>query len=148
MAPILLFDGVCNLCNGAVNFVLDHERGTALRFGSLQSSAGLALLDRSGGRPRSLDTVVVIDDEHRYERSAAILRLARDLRWPWRALTVLWIVPRPLRDALYDWVAQHRYRWFGKQEACRIPSPELRSRFLPQDNDPHSPGAVASIAKA
>ena len=144
MPPVLIFDGVCNVCNAAVNFALDHERGPVLHFAALQSPEGLALLQAHGGRVEAIAsaTVVVIDDGQRYERSAAVLRAARYLRWPWRALAAFWIVPRPLRDALYTYFAAHRYKWFGQSEACRVPTPELRARFL------HSPGAEASIASA
>lgn len=144
--PVLLFDGVCNLCNGAVNFILDHERGPELHFGALQSRQGRALIERFGGS-QNLDTLVVIDAERRYERSAAVLQVARYLRWPWRAVRVFAIVPRPLLDVLYKLIARNRYRWFGKKDSCRIPSAELRARFFPED-EPHSPGAVASIASA
>jgi len=143
MPPVLLFDGVCNLCDFAVNFVLDHERGTVLRFGSLQSKEGAALARAHGGAPEGLGSVIFIEGGRRYERSAAVVRVARYLRWPWRWVRAGWIVPRPLRDALYDVVASHRYQWFGKQDACRVPTPALRARFLD-----HSPGAEASIASA
>jgi predicted DCC family thiol-disulfide oxidoreductase YuxK len=134
-SPIVLFDGVCNLCNAAVNFILDHERSGELRFASLQSDAARALLAEHGAPVEQLgqgdpDTMVLLEGGRLFDRSAAALRIARRLRWPWRALAVFLIVPRPLRDLVYRFVARNRYRWFGKSDACRMPSPELRARFL------------------
>ncbi|HEX2568169.1 MAG TPA: thiol-disulfide oxidoreductase DCC family protein [Polyangia bacterium] len=134
-SPIVLFDGVCNLCNAAVNFILDHERSGALRFASLQSDAARALLAEHGAPVEQLrqgdpDTMMLLEGGRVFDRSAAALRVARHLRWPWRALGVFLLVPRPLRDLVYRWVARNRYRWFGKSDACRMPSPALRARFL------------------
>jgi predicted DCC family thiol-disulfide oxidoreductase YuxK len=132
--PVVLFDGVCNLCNSSVNFVIDHERDRDVRFASLQSEAGSELLERVGrklpeGDPES---IVVVEGGRVFERSAAILRIARHLRWPWRVLAAMAVVvPRPLRDVVYRWIARNRYRWFGKSDVCRVPTPELRERFLP-----------------
>jgi predicted DCC family thiol-disulfide oxidoreductase YuxK len=141
-APVVLFDGTCNFCDGAVHFVIDHERGARLRFAALQSTEGSALLDRSttpenarrlrdgvtgDGDP---DSVALVDDGQVYTHSTAALRIARHLRWPYRWLAAFWIVPRPIRDAVYRWFARHRYAWFGKTDACRVPTPEFRARFL------------------
>lgn len=132
MSAVVLFDGVCNLCNAWVNFVLDRERGGELRFASLQSPAARALLAEHGravpeGDPES---IVVVEDGRVYERSTAALRVFRRLRWPWRALAAFVVVPRPLRDVIYRWIARNRYRWFGKSDVCRVPTPELRARFM------------------
>ncbi len=140
--PVLLFDGTCNFCDGAVHFVLDHERGARLKFAALQSEEGGALLDRSATREQARilregasgtgdpDTMVVVEGDRLYTHSTGALRIARHLRWPWRWLGVFVLVPRPLRDLVYRWFARHRYRWFGKTEACRVPTPKLRARFL------------------
>ncbi len=125
----MLFDGTCNLCNGAVQFIVDHERGPTLKFASLQSDAAGALLG-APLPPGDPDTVMLVEDGRTYTHSSAALRIARHLRAPWRWLVVFAIVPRFVRDAVYRWVARNRYRWFGKTETCRVPTPELRARFL------------------
>ena len=141
-APVILFDGTCNFCDFAVHFVIDHERGGTLRFASIQSEAAAALLEHaaSADQIRSLseglhgrgdpNSVILVENGRIYTHSTAGLRVARYLRWPWSWLRVFWIVPRPLRDVIYRWFARHRYQWFGKTEACRVPTPELRARFL------------------
>jgi predicted DCC family thiol-disulfide oxidoreductase YuxK len=131
-APIVLFDGVCNLCNGAVQFIVDRDRGR-FRFAPLQSEAARALLVERGepdGAP-SLDSLIVIEGGALYRRSDAALRIARRLSAPWCALAVLGLAPRVVRDAAYAWVARRRYLWFGRTAACRAPTKELRARFLP-----------------
>ncbi|MBZ0117075.1 MAG: thiol-disulfide oxidoreductase DCC family protein [Sandaracinaceae bacterium] len=137
MAPvsepaIVLFDGVCNLCNGAVQFILDRDPKEYFRFASLQSERGVSLLREHGiavpeGDPESF---VLVENGRAYERSTAALRIARHLRGIYKLLWVFSIVPRPLRDLVYRFIARHRYRWFGKSEVCRVPTPELRARFL------------------
>ena len=127
---ILLFDGVCNLCNGTVNFILDRERGEEIRFGSLQSKPGQALLREIGFSLTDLQSLVLIERGRSFTRSTAALRLARYLRFPWRALGVFRLIPPFLRNWAYNLVARNRYRWFGKSEQCRVPTPELRARFL------------------
>jgi len=127
--PTVLFDGVCNLCNGAVNFILDRDNGE-FRFAALQSGAGRRLIEERGRSAEDLSTMVLIEGERVYTRSSAALRIARRLRAPWKWLYVFIIVPRPLRDAVYNLAARRRYRWFGKREECRMPTPELKGRFL------------------
>lgn len=128
--PVLLFDGVCNLCHASVRFVLERDRAARFRFAPLQSEIGRALLARHGFDPTALDTVVLVDADGAHVRSDGALRTLRALGAPWSWLGVLRIIPRPLRDAVYDWIARHRYRWFGKQDACPLPRPEWRERFL------------------
>lgn len=125
----MLFDGTCNLCNGAVQFIIDHERAPTLKFASLQSEAASELLGAPLG-PGDPETVMLVEDGRTYTHSTAALRVARHLRAPWRWLVVFVVVPRFVRDAVYRWIARHRYRWFGKSETCRVPTPELRARFL------------------
>jgi predicted DCC family thiol-disulfide oxidoreductase YuxK len=128
---IVLFDGVCNLCNGAVNFIIERDPDGRFAFAALQSEAGRSLLAAHGrrfdGQPQ---TIYLVEDGRLYDRSAAALRIARGLRGAWRAAWALILVPRPLRDLAYRLVARNRYRWFGRTEACRRPTPELRARFL------------------
>lgn len=127
--PTLLFDGVCNLCNGAVQFVLDHERDHELRFAALQSPEAKELLG-DHPLPSGLDSVILVEGGEVFTHSDAALRVARHLGMPWRLLSAFRVVPRFVRDAVYRFIARHRYRWFGKSETCRIPTPELRARFL------------------
>ena len=142
---MVLFDGVCNLCNAVVLFAVDRDPSARLRFVSLQSGAGRALLAGLGYEPSQSATgdpesIVVVDKGRVFERSAAVLRIARYLSGPWWLLSALIVVPRPVRDLVYRWVAAHRYRWFGKSEECRVPTPELRARFIePREQDPGGP---------
>lgn len=129
-APVILFDGVCNLCNGAVNWLIDRDRDAHFKFASLQSDAArLALQAANAGNPLP-DSIVLIDEAGVHVRSDAALRIAAQLRWPWSSLRLLAIVPRVLRDAVYDMIARHRYRWFGQRDSCRLPGPGDRDRFL------------------
>jgi predicted DCC family thiol-disulfide oxidoreductase YuxK len=128
--PIVLFDGVCNLCNSSVNFLIDHDPHGRLRFAALQSETGQCLLRRFGLRTTDFDTLVLVDGRHCYTRSTAVLRIAARLEGPWRFAAGLLLLPAFLRDPLYNLLARRRYRWFGKSDACRMPTPELRARFL------------------
>lgn len=128
--PVLLFDGVCNLCTASVQFVLRRDRREVFRFAALQSEAGRRLVARHGLDPEALHTLVLVDGDRAFVRSAAALRVAGRLSGLWPLLRVFLLVPRPLRDAAYDWIARHRYRWFGRRESCLLPTPELRRRFL------------------
>lgn len=127
---VILFDGVCNLCNGSVNFIIDRDPAGRFQFAALQSDAAAGLLRPFGVATDRLDSVVLVEGGRLYRRSDAALRIARRLSGAWPLLTAFRLVPRPVRDAVYDWVARNRYRWFGRQEACRLPTPELRARFL------------------
>jgi predicted DCC family thiol-disulfide oxidoreductase YuxK len=127
---IVLFDGVCNLCNDTVRFVLARDLEGRFKFAPLQSGAGRALLTKYGLSADLLGTVVLIEDGRAFERSDAALRIAAGLGGAWLALGALRLVPRPLRDALYDWIARNRYRWFGRREECALPTPDQRHRFL------------------
>lgn len=126
----VLFDGVCNLCNASVLFVIDRDPGGYFRFAPLQEAPAQALLRAHGAAVPPLSSVVLVEGGRVYTRSTAALRIARRLTGAWRLLYVCLLVPRPIRDAVYDWVARNRYRWFGRQDACRVPTPELRQRFL------------------
>jgi predicted DCC family thiol-disulfide oxidoreductase YuxK len=130
--PVVLFDGVCNICSRTVNFIIDRDPKGKFRFASLQSEAGRRILEGFGNTvsPGDPETIVVIDRSHVYQRSGALLRVARHMRGAWPLLTALLVVPRPVRDALYRWAAARRYRWFGKSDTCRVPTQELRARFL------------------
>lgn len=127
---VVLFDGVCHLCQGAVKFIIQRDPVARFRFASLQSEAGARLLKTAGAQGKALDSVVLIERGTCYTRSAAALRIARGLRYPWPLLYALILVPRGLRDAVYQFVAKHRYGWFGKDETCLVPTRELKERFL------------------
>jgi len=128
--PLVLFDGVCGMCNRAVDFVLARDRADVFRFAALQSAAGQAALTRHGLSADYSDSMVLIVGERCYRYSSASLEILRRLGLPWALLWPLVLVPPPLRDLVYDFVAAHRYRWFGKLEACRVPTAEQRVRFL------------------
>ncbi len=130
--PILLFDGVCNLCNATVNFVIDHDRAGVVRFAALQSDAGRALLATHGLAGDYLDSLVFIEGDAVWVGSDGAVRLTRYLGFPWRAARVLVWIPRWLREPAYRWIARNRYRWFGRQESCRMPTDALRARFIEQ----------------
>ena len=129
----ILFDGVCSLCNGFVQFVIRHDAAGYFRFAALQSAAGQALL-AAHGQPNLAsadpDSVVLVEAGRVYTHSAAVLRIAGHLGGLWRVAAVGWLLPRTWRDGLYRYVARHRYRWFGRQESCWLPTPALRERFL------------------
>jgi len=134
--PIILYDGVCGLCNQMVQFLLKHDRDGRLRFASLQSDFAAKVLQRHGFDPKDLDTLHVVEnfeqpDERVLQRSDAILRAGRELGGFWSGLSsVAKVIPRNLRDVVYRFVAQNRYRVFGKYDTCMLPDPKQRSRFL------------------
>lgn len=128
--PIVVFDGVCNFCNGTVNFVIRQDKNATLRYATLQSDVGQQLLQQYGLPQTNFKSFVLIEGGKAYTRSAAVLRLSRHLAWYWRWSQIFWLVPKFVRDAVYDLVAQNRYRWFSKKSQCMIPTPEMRSRFL------------------
>ena len=123
---LILFDGVCNLCNGFVNFIIDSDKHGQFKFSSLQSAYAQRLLK---DKPESLDSVVFYDGENLYEKSEAVFNIAESLKgYKW--LKVFRVVPKWIRDYLYDTIAKNRYKVFGKSETCRIPTSDLKVRFL------------------
>jgi len=126
----VLFDGACHFCDGTVSFIIDHDPQANFRFAALQSPAARRLLERCLPSARGCDSLVLVEREKCYTRSTAALRIARRLRSPWFLLYGLIIVPRPIRDALYDWLARNRYRWFGKRDECLVPDAAVQQRFL------------------
>ncbi|MCF6138739.1 thiol-disulfide oxidoreductase DCC family protein [Pseudalkalibacillus berkeleyi] len=129
MNDILLFDGECNLCNGAVQFIIDRDPKGHFKFAALQSKVGSELL-QTYDLPKSFNSIVLIQNAKVYQQSSAALRICRKLKGFWKLLTVLLIIPRPLRDALYNYVAKNRYKWFGKRNECMMPTPDIKKRFL------------------
>lgn len=125
----VLFDGVCNFCNGWVRFIIERDPKQYFRFASLQSETASSLL-RKHSIKVSLDSIVLLEGEKYYTESTAILRICKQLKGFWKGLYVLILVPKPIRDAVYRWFAKNRYRFFGRQESCMVPTPEIRERFL------------------
>jgi len=130
MPAVILFDGVCNFCNGAVNFVISRDRDGYFKFAALQSAVGEELLDKHRIDKVETDSVVLIEDDKAYLHSSAALRIVRRLPGLWPVLYGLIIVPKGIRDWAYRLFAKHRYRLFGRREECMIPTPEIRTRFL------------------
>jgi len=124
---VVLFDGACNLCNGAVRFVGGHDRAGRFRFAALQSEAAVELLRgrEPGSTPGEPESLVLVEGAQVYTHSDAALRIARGLDGAWPLLGILVLVPRPVRDAVYRFVARHRYRWFGRAAACPVPPPRF-----------------------
>jgi predicted DCC family thiol-disulfide oxidoreductase YuxK len=130
IGPLVLFDGVCNLCSFSVQFLVPRDRDGRLRFAAIQSEPGQAVLRRHGLPPRDWDSFVLLDGGRVYLKSAAIFRIVRFLRWPWPLLGIFAWMPRILADWLYDRVARNRYALFGRKQHCMMPSAELRAKFL------------------
>ena len=128
--PVILFDGVCNYCNGMVNFLIRKDKQRRFLFAPLQSSAGQELLRQFGLNTTQLDSFIFISDGKAYLRSTAGLKLYNQLPWYWKWTQLFWIVPRVIRDAVYNFIARNRYKWFGKRDQCMVPSAEVRERFL------------------
>ncbi len=128
--PILLFDGVCNLCQASVQFVLKRDARRAFRFASLQSPIGVELAARFAVDADCLSSVVLILDGNAYTRSTAALRTVKLLRTPWPAMGIFLIVPKFIRDAVYDFIGDRRYRWFGKMDVCWVPDDDIKQRFI------------------
>lgn len=126
---VVLFDGVCNLCSGAIQFVIKRDPLVKFHFASLQSNYGQQLLTQLELNTESLYSIILIQDGKFYQRSDAALEIARKLSGGWPLLYGLKIFPRFLRDAVYNFIARYRYRWFGKKDACWIPTPDLKARF-------------------
>jgi len=128
--PVILFDGVCNLCNGSVQFVIKHDKAGLFTFASLQSEAGQKLLNEYQIPGTDLSSFILIQDEKAYIKSTAALLVVKQLKGVVKYLYIFRVIPTFIRDGVYNFVARNRYRWFGRNESCMIPSPELRARFL------------------
>lgn len=127
---IILFDGVCNLCGASVNFVIKHDKKAQFLFASFQSDAAKEILLQFNLKNLNADTVILVEGNKIYDKSTAALKIAKQLDGVIKALYVFYLVPKFLRDWIYLFIANHRYRWFGKRESCMLPSPELKKRFL------------------
>ncbi|AYD49211.1 thiol-disulfide oxidoreductase DCC family protein [Arachidicoccus soli] len=128
---IVLFDGICNLCNGAVQFIIKHDKNAHFKFASLQSAVAKKLLLQYGIEMRNPPESILLIREHKiFYQSSAILHIAQRLDGAWKIATVLFIVPKFIRNFFYRLIAKNRYKWFGKKQECMLPTPALKSRFL------------------
>ncbi len=128
--PTILFDGVCNFCNGAVNFVIKRDKQSRIKFAALQSDRGQQLLKQFNLPTHTFDSFLFIEDSKVYTQSTAALKVCNYLSALWPLLYGFIIVPKFIRDGIYSWIAKNRYKWFGKKDQCMIPSPEISARFL------------------
>ena len=128
-SPIILFDGICNLCNGAVQFIIKRDAQGKFKFAALQSPVGKSYLQKFKVNDDT-SSLILIKDARPFEKSSAALEIARHLSGAWPLLTAFKVVPKFLRDGVYNFIARRRYSWFGKKDECMIPTPELKSRFL------------------
>ncbi|HEY9116253.1 MAG TPA: DCC1-like thiol-disulfide oxidoreductase family protein [Roseivirga sp.] len=127
---ILLFDGVCNLCNSSVNFIIDHDPKENFKFAALQSKFGRQKLSELGYNQEDFDSLVLLSGDKVYKKSSAALRIAKKLSGLYPLLYVFIIIPPFIRHGAYDIIAKNRYKWWGKRDSCRMPTPELRARFV------------------
>lgn len=128
--PVILFDGVCNLCNRSVQFIINRDPSCIFRFAPLQSETGKNLLSKFDLPNDKLDSIILVENNEYYLRSTAALKILQRLGALWKIVYVLMLVPRPVRDYIYDIVARNRYKWYGKRAECMIPSSDIESRFL------------------
>jgi len=128
--PVILFDGVCNLCNGSVLFILNRDPSGIFKFAPLQSETGKNLLSKFDLPNDKLNSIILVENNEYYLRSTAALKILQRLGALWKIVYVFMLVPRPVRDYIYDIVARNRYKWYGKRAECMIPSSDIESRFL------------------
>lgn len=127
---IVVFDAHCLLCSGSVQFLLRHDKQQQLRFATIQSDSGRELLSGAGIDALDPNSFLLVDGSKNWTETAAVLRVANALGWPWRLAWIAWLIPYPLRDAIYRWIARNRYRWFGRREVCFLPDPDDADRFI------------------
>lgn len=127
---IILFDGICNFCNSSVNFIIERDNKDRFRFAALQSETGNELMKQFGLDSENLKTIILIEDGKYYTKTTAALRIVKHLKGSWRFSYVFIIVPSFIRNIAYNIIAKYRYKWFGKRDTCRIPSPEERDKFI------------------
>ncbi|HEY5405594.1 MAG TPA: thiol-disulfide oxidoreductase DCC family protein [Ginsengibacter sp.] len=129
---IILFDGVCNLCNGAVQFVIKRDNKDQFLFASLQSDEGKEILKEYNLPSNKMNSFFLVENGKVYDKSTAALRVLKKLNSLWRLFYIFIVVPKFIRDGVYNWIAKHRYQWFGQKDECMIPTPELKAKFLNQ----------------
>lgn len=127
---VVLFDGVCNLCNGAVQFIIKHDKKNIFKFSSLQSDFSQDVLTKNNLSITDFNSFLLLEDQKIYKRSTGALTIVKHLNGLWPLLYGFIIIPPFIRNAIYDWIAKNRYRWFGKKDACLIPTSELKEKFI------------------
>lgn len=127
---IILFDGVCNLCNSTVQKVIENDDKNQFKFASLQSEFGQKFLEKNNLSTEEFNSIILVDGEKFYTRSDAALRIGKELKGIYKLSGVFFIFPKFIRDSVYDWISRNRYKWFGKQESCWLPTPELKQKFI------------------
>ncbi len=135
---IILFDGVCNLCNSSIDFIIQRDKEGRFLVGALQDGLSKKILSDYQVREDYLDSLVLLEDGEIFYKSTAALKISKSLSGVWPALYPLIVLPKWLRDPVYDFIGRNRYRWFGKKETCRLPTPGEKSRFLSEKNIPDS----------
>ena len=129
--PVIFFDGICNLCNAAVQFTIKHDKKGFFRFTALQGEYAQSALPKFKVDLKSMNSILLLENDQLYTKSSAALRIAKRLNGLWPLLYGFIIVPKFIRDYFYDVIAKNRYKWWGRQESCWVPTPELKSKFLP-----------------
>lgn len=129
MKAVILFDGICNFCNKSVRFIIKRDPDGYFQFASLQGEVGQSLLKKHH-MPQYFDSFVLIENDRVYLKSDAVLRICRHLKGAWKWMSMFFIVPKPIRNAVYSFIANNRYKWYGKRDSCMIPTPDIRERFL------------------
>lgn len=127
---VVLFDGVCNFCNSSVNFIIRHDKKDFFRFTPLQSEIGMNISEKYNLDSGNLKSVILVEKGRIYTKTTAALRIAKKLSGGWPLLYAFIIVPAPIRDVVYNVIAKYRYKWWGERDACMIPTPEIRKKFL------------------
>ena len=127
---VILFDGVCNLCNSTVQRIIKNDKKDIFRFTPLQSAVGMVMVTELGIDTAKTDSIILVEDESYFVKSTAALKIARGLSGTYPLLYGFMIVPSIIRDWVYDYIAKNRYKWFGKQNSCMLPTPELKKKFL------------------
>jgi len=128
--PVILFDGVCNLCNNAVQFIIRHDPDEKFLFASLQSEFGQQLMKHYNLPLENFNSFILLQNNKVFNKSTGALKVAKQIKGSWKLLYIFIIVPKFIRDAVYTWIANNRYKWFGKKDACMIPTPQIKARFL------------------
>ncbi|MCI0449627.1 MAG: thiol-disulfide oxidoreductase DCC family protein [Chlorobi bacterium] len=127
---IILFDGVCNFCNSSVNFIMSRDKKNIFKFAAIQSDPGIELQKKFGLNPNELATFIFVEGDKYYTKTTAALRVAKELKFPWNLSYFFIIIPPFIRNIAYNIIAKYRYRWFGKRNACRVPTDEEKEKFL------------------
>lgn len=127
---VILFDGVCNLCNGFVQFIIKNDKKNKFKFCSLQSKEGRKIIDQGDDNIKNIDSVLLFTENKIYHKSTAVLKISKSLGFPYNLILASRIIPTKLRDSIYDYIAKNRYKWFGKKTSCWIPSDNLKKKFL------------------